>query len=301
MEYILSIMETIRLKHFKTIVDAGGLLKASEILGISGGGLSKSIKSLEDELGYRLFKQKGRGLDLTEMGQEFYKRLPNALAALENLIEIKSQAKQESLSVSFASFEVFTTYFLAGFVAEFLPEHQVEIREATPGRMEQLVADGTCDLALTYEPIPVKGVEFLKVSKIKMGIFISAKLALTKPKVEGLPFAVPISPLQGAPSGVRGLDGWPEHLFERRVQYRVEMMETAIQLAHRGIAAAFLPDFIADAFNSQGLTPLNQIVEIKLPSRMKPIVRDVFIILKKGAEETALSKKLAKALRKISV
>ena len=63
-------METIRLRHFKAIVDTGGLMKASEVLGITGGGLSKSIKSLEEELGFKLFQQQGRGLELTEIGQE---------------------------------------------------------------------------------------------------------------------------------------------------------------------------------------------------------------------------------------
>ena len=71
-------METNRLIHFKTVVDAGGLMKASELLGITGGGLSKSIKALEEELGFKLFSQNGRNLELTELGTIFYQKLPEA-------------------------------------------------------------------------------------------------------------------------------------------------------------------------------------------------------------------------------
>lgn len=300
MEYILSYMETLRLRHFKTVVEAGGLMKANELLGITGGGLSKSIKALEEELGLELFQQKGRGLELTEIGEEFYRRIPAALKVIDDLVELKEIKKEKEQVIKFASFEVFTTYFLGEFISDYLSSEIVEVREAIPGKMEQLVANGSSDFGITYEPIPCKGIEFLKVSKIKMGIYTNSKSQLHKSDVMQIPFVVPIAPLQGAPSGVKGLDGWPDHLFERNIQFRVEMMETALQLTRKGVAASFIPNFVADAFNSQGLNSGNLLSEVKLPKGLKNIVRDVFIIKRKNSEEGSITKKLAKVLRQIS-
>ncbi|MES2769532.1 MAG: LysR family transcriptional regulator [Bdellovibrionota bacterium] len=287
-------METLRLTQFKTIVEAGGLLKASEILGISGGGLSKSMAVLEKEVGYKLFLPKGRGLELTERGRRFYERVPETLKAIEALMETREPLKN---TLKIVSFEVFTTYFLADVVSKYFHNHNVEIREAIPGQMESLIADGHSDVGITYIPIPRAGIEFLKVGKIRMGIF-GLKGSWKETSVKKLPFITPIAPLEGMPSGMQGLDGWPEHLFERTIQYRVEMMETAIQLSQRGAAVCFLPEFIAQEVNKNSASHLH-LEEIPQPTNIKRVFRDVFLIHRRGYEETKSMRELAKAVRQL--
>ncbi|MES2801226.1 MAG: LysR family transcriptional regulator [Bdellovibrionota bacterium] len=288
-------METLRLKQFKTIVEAGGLLKASELLGISGGGLSKSMAVLEREVGYKLFLPKGRGLELTEGGKRFYERIPETLKAIEFLLD-KIEPSKNVLKLT--SFEVFTTYFLSDVIATYLGQRNVEIREAIPGQMESLIAEGYSDVGITYLPIPKAGIEFLKAGKIRMGIFGLNGL-WKKTATKDLPFIVPISPLEGIPSGMQGLDGWPEHLFERFTQYRVEMMETAIQLSQRGLGVSFLPEFIINKVNERSLSNL-YLEEIAPPPNIKSVYRDVFLIHRRGFEETKTMRDLAKAIRKLS-
>ena len=292
-------METVRLKHFKTIVDAGGLMKASELLGITGGGLSKSIKSLEDELGEKLFFQKGRGLKLTEYGHEFYKKVPSVLEVFADLVNTKKvNQKLRQKPIRFSSFEVFTTYFLTSFISEYIPQENVEIREAIPGEMEKLIFEGKSDVGITYSPIPYRGVEFLKVSNIEMGAFSSKPKKWKDMDIGLIPFVAPMTPIEGSPSGVKGLDGWPEHLLERNIKYHVDMMESAIQLAASGMGVVFLPKFIANSFNEQ-VKSARKLQEIKIPDIGK-VYRDVFIIIRKQDNESDLTKKLAKALRQIS-
>lgn len=290
-------MEIDRLKQFKVVVEAGGLLKASEVLGISGGGLSKSLKALEQELGYAVFDQRGRGLELTEMGKRLYERLPTALQTIEDLLQLKESSRTITPHLRIVSFEVFTTYFLGKVASETYKGSTIEIREAIPGQMEQFVAENHSDLGITYLPIPHQGVEFTKVGKIRMAIFGLKKFRKGH-AVKELPFVIPITPIQGTPSGVRGLDGWPEHLFERRIQFRVEVMETALQLCRRGVAVAFLPEFVASLANSQAL-PEYRLEEINQPTDFDPIQRDVFLIRRKGAEETKIFREIAMALRKL--
>ena len=254
--------------------------------------------AFESGYGPSLFEQRGRGLELTEMGRHLYERVPDILKSIEGLLQLKNLKKPSLSTLRIVSFEVFTTYFLAKVIANSGLSGIIEIREAIPGQMEQMIAEHHSDLGLTYLPIPQQGVEFTKIGRIQMGIY-GRKKFLKGYSPKDLPFVIPVAPIQGTPSGVRGLDGWPEHLFERTIQYRVEMMETAIQLCRNGLAVAFLPEFVASLANAQVVSEL-QLEEIKQPDTFKPIQRDVFIIRRKGAEETKLAREIAKAIRKLS-
>lgn len=288
-------METNRLRQFKTVVDSAGLLKASEVLAISPGGLSKSIRTLESELGYQLFVQKGRGLELTAAGRILYDRIPSALKAIDDLTQLKLGDNSLVNPLRLVSFEVFSTYFLARTVSEQWPSLPLEVRDATPGQMEALVAEGRSELGVTYLPIPHSGVEFVKVGRVRMGVFAHRRLVKGK-AVEELPFVVPAIPLSGTPSGVQGLDGWPEHLFERRIKYRVDMMESALQLARQGLAAAFVPVFVIAMANEQASAEF-QLLEVDLPAKMRTVHRDIFVIQRRGQEENKIIRSLARALR----
>lgn len=59
------------LEHIDAVVRTGSLTAASDALGISPPALSKSIKTLERQLGTQLFDRKGRVLSLTRFGEEF--------------------------------------------------------------------------------------------------------------------------------------------------------------------------------------------------------------------------------------
>lgn len=277
------------------IVDAGGLLKASELLGISGGGLSKSMKALEIELGYPLFVQKGRGLDLTPEGKQLYTRIPSFLKTVEDILQLKPQRPAEGAPVRIVSFEVFTTYFSGLIISQFFKDRVVEVREAIPGQMETEVAEGHSDLGITYLPIPHADVEFLKVGRIKMAAF-GLKGQWKGTDVSDIPFVIPVAPLQGTPSGVQGLDGWPEHLYTRKIAFRAEMMETALQICRRGLAVAFLPEFVVKLANQQVIEKF-KLVEIPLPRGVPSVTREVFLIHRKNLKETREIRDVAKALR----
>jgi LysR family transcriptional regulator, salicylic acid-responsive activator of bsdBCD len=71
---ICSIMETNRLKQFCVIVETGSIVKASQLLHITHSALSKSMRCLQEEIGFSLLRRQGRGLALTEDGLHIYQR-----------------------------------------------------------------------------------------------------------------------------------------------------------------------------------------------------------------------------------
>lgn len=69
---------------FYTVANNKNITKAAEELMISQPAISKSIKSLEEQLGGTLFVRTKRGVVLTEEGKEFYKYIKQAMDYISN-------------------------------------------------------------------------------------------------------------------------------------------------------------------------------------------------------------------------
>lgn len=288
-------MDIDRVRYFTTFAETGSLVKASEILHISQPALSKALKTLESEVGLTLLEADGRGLKLTEGGKRF---LNEARPLLQEWMSISKKIRdQQTWKPSrIGSFEVFTTHFL-GHLLKYVDLENLELHELGPGKMEQAVADGRIDLAITYNPVPKSGVDFTEITKIKMGVF--GIDSYKSKKFADLPFVIPLQPAEGTPSKVMGLDGWPDHLFERTVKYRVSMMESAFELCREGVAVAYLPEFVVHLHNKR-VQPEFRLRELKHPLNEKEGKQSIYLIRRHGSSESSIERQIAKSLRSLS-
>lgn len=67
-------MTLTQLRHMSELAKTGSFIKSSENLFVTQPALSRSIKSLEDELGAKLFDRQGRNTTLTAFGEEILRR-----------------------------------------------------------------------------------------------------------------------------------------------------------------------------------------------------------------------------------
>lgn len=67
-------MTLTQLRHMNELAKTGSFIKSSENLFITQPALSRSIKSLEDQLGAKLFDRQGRHTTLTAFGEEILRR-----------------------------------------------------------------------------------------------------------------------------------------------------------------------------------------------------------------------------------
>ena len=289
-------METNRLKQFYTLHQTGNLRKASEILGISHSGLSKSMSVLEAELGHTLFLQAGRGITFTDYGVDLSRKIPNFLKELDSLFLNGDMLSNQK--VRLGTFEVFSTYF-SKVMAPLFEEYDLEFHELVPGKLERALLNREIDLAITYEPIPMQGLEHIKVCEIEMGAFVK-KGAFKGRDILEIPFAAPLIPVEGAPSEIKGLDSWPDHKIKRDIKFKVDLMETAISLARNGHCAIFLPIFITRLHNEL-VRPEFHLVQKQSPSKMKLVKRSVYIVKRESSLEDIKLKKLAVYLRSIKL
>ena len=77
-------MELKQVQYFLKLADLEHMSAAADLLDISQPALSKSIASLEKELGQRLFDRVGNRIKLNESGRSFYQYAQSAVNLLEN-------------------------------------------------------------------------------------------------------------------------------------------------------------------------------------------------------------------------
>ena len=82
-------MELRQLEYFVAVVRHGGVRHAADELDVSPGNISEQIKSLERELGVRLFDRGPRSLRLTEAG--------GFLGRVEQVVSLLKTAREEML------------------------------------------------------------------------------------------------------------------------------------------------------------------------------------------------------------
>ena len=94
------------LTYFQTVADTQNFSRAAEQLFLTPSALSKSIRSLEAELGFPLFEKRGRNSVLTEYGKTFLNYVVQASSSIENGL----RAVQEQMDVSTGKIRVSGIY-----------------------------------------------------------------------------------------------------------------------------------------------------------------------------------------------
>lgn len=279
-------METNRLKQFCTVVETGSLSRAAELLGITHSGLHKSLRVLEGELGFTLTVGKGRGIEITERGRQFY---PSALEILKTIGKAcRSDSTPDSAEYRIGSLEIFLKLLPQQLLANPAFSHRrICFQEMGPGEIESAVQKRILDVGITYIPVPVEGVEYLRIGKFRMGVFCAQASMASQPLGE-IPFVVPSASLNTNPLDILNNDGWKEGLFLRSVVYKASSLAIAIDIVRTGRAAVFMPIFLKNSFDVR-------LYEKECPIRKD--VREAFLVLPSNKVESKEEKVLAKALR----
>lgn len=290
------------MRYFLSLAKMGSVSKAAELHHISPPAFSKAMKILESEVGQTLIVPHGRGIILTDHARRLVPAIEEIVNRIDRIprlahIDPLLSVEADTPTLKVATFEVFSTHFFERAVSEAFSAHLCTVFEMIPGQMEDAVASRIVDLAITYIPIPHPELDFVRIQEVQMGIFAAAKASYSC-ETHALPFVVPISPIAGSPSKVKGLDGWPDDAFPRNIRHRVAMLETALGLCRQGLAVAYIPRFIARLHN-ETVKSTYQLAELPLPERFPKKKAYAYIIKRKSDQEGALLKKMAVMVRKI--
>ena len=92
---------------------------------ISQPAVSKSIKTLENELNSKLFERTNNGVELTEVGNLIYKKIENAISLIESAEnDIKSVLNMEMGTLRIGASKVIIDEFLMPYIIKFKNKYQ---------------------------------------------------------------------------------------------------------------------------------------------------------------------------------
>lgn len=285
-------METNRLRYFCLVAELENLRKAAEHLGISHSALSKSLKVLESQLSQQLLVQTGRNIKVTEVGKRLYPQIKAFLKSEEALFALKFPATSP---LRLGAYEGFSTYLIGSTWQKYFGDTSLELHELLPGQLEQALVDRKIDFGVTTEPVPLAGIDYVCVGRLQSRVF-KRRGAFEGVSLEQLPFVAPLFSVEGLPMGAKLLDGWPKTAFIRNIRYRVDMMESALALVRQGVAAVYLPEFIA-RFHNRVAQEKYRLVPVPLPAQFQVPERSIYLMSHLNEKEGTRKRTLAKLLR----
>lgn len=162
-------MTLTQIRHFIGLAKAGSFIKASSQLFMTQPALSRSIKSLEDELGQLLFDRTGKKIELTPYGRTVLQRCQ---ALLEEVEALKSSGRvlattdsgHVRLGLSSGPGAMLTAPILLHFAKHF-PKFHVDIVRANTSTLTQMLRDRAVD-ALVIDVRSMRPSPDLQVTQI---------------------------------------------------------------------------------------------------------------------------------------
>lgn len=153
--YLLS-MELKQLDYFLMLTQTLHFRKAAEKLYIVQPALSKQIKSLEEELGVRLFERSQRRVQLTPAGQYFKQEVAQIRQRLEevrNLTQLVATGEAGEIRIGYVGscIHTFLPEMITGLTSAF-PHIQLYLSEMITAAMWEAILKGELDLAFLRNP-----------------------------------------------------------------------------------------------------------------------------------------------------
>lgn len=142
-----------QMEIFVAVLDCGSVTGAAERLGLSQPAVSKSLKTLEGELGVRLFLRGTKGFQATDEGRALYleaARLTESFGHVEGFA--RNLVRMEHARLQISCIPALSIDWLPRTVASFLadyPDVSLAFRSRSSPETVQLVARGELDLGIS--------------------------------------------------------------------------------------------------------------------------------------------------------
>ncbi len=146
-----------QLEAFRAVIDAGSVVKASDIMGLSQPAVSRLLTNLEATVGYRLFnRRRGRLVPLDE-ARELYEEVERSFVGLARIAEAAERiAHKRARNLRFATLPGLMAGPMPGLVAQFLEDHPdvfLSLESRTRTQVLDGLAHGLHDIGLASLPI----------------------------------------------------------------------------------------------------------------------------------------------------
>lgn len=146
-------MRLTQVRDFLAVVECGSINAAARKLGVSQPGLTKSLGTLETELGASLLKRAPTGVTLTALGRAFHVRARAGYAELAKAQEELARGARAQVALGFGPF--FAAQVVPQAVLRWrdkFPDVQLRLVEGLRHSTGPMVRDATLDMSLAPRP-----------------------------------------------------------------------------------------------------------------------------------------------------
>lgn len=151
-------MELSQLNYFVQVAAHGSFSRAAAVLEVTQPFLSRQIRRLEVELHRHLFYRHGRGISLTDDGQNFLLIAKSVLHQLELATQVKAASETEltgrfALGLTPSLARILTVPLVRAFTARF-PMAQLSIVEGLSRSLHEMILVERVDAAVLHDQAP---------------------------------------------------------------------------------------------------------------------------------------------------
>lgn len=179
-------MDTRKLAYFVKIVDSGSITKAAAALHVAQPALSQQVSALEADLKQRLLIRSKQGVEPTAAGHTLYRHAQTILRLVEqarNDVAASGAAPSGRVSIAIAPYSMASslTPRIISEVSRRYPDIVLHVTEIYGGVLSEAIKNGRLDMALIYEPGPIRGVQFTTLIVEDLYLIVNSRRELPVP------------------------------------------------------------------------------------------------------------------------
>lgn len=154
-----------QLRGFCYTVQKGSAKAAATKMGLDASAVSLQIKSLEDDLGVKLFDRVGKRLVLNEKGKKFYEKAVTSLQSVDGLFEdfLLEEDREYQNTLNIAGHSIVLSHLLIDYLSVFnskYPNIKISLNNISKDECKRQIIDKKIDMGtyifLSDEKLPVE-------------------------------------------------------------------------------------------------------------------------------------------------
>ncbi len=263
-----------RLQNFCAVAAVGGITKAAQGDPVRQSLFSRQIKELEEFFGVELVRRKGRGIALTEAGEQLHTL---AREQLLRLSDFKRESAGQPVELTVAAGESLIEWLLLprlGRIRGKLPNTTFRFLNLPTAEIASRLRDGTVDLGLVRAGSLVAPLKAVALGAMTFSLFVPAQARFNPHggKVTAKVLSsMPLATLEGTGHFRQELQGV---VSRAKCRLRIELGLPSFPLVARAVRAggfaAILPTIAAAELTDSG------VIELK-PDCLRPLSRPIVL------------------------
>ncbi len=276
-----------QLRAFLAVAQESSMTRAATRLHLTPSALSMLVRSLEDDLGMRLFERTTRRVVLTDAGKQFLPTVEQVFIQLDSgIASIQESQRLKASQLRVAASPLLASALFPKVIASFRAQHPqvaVVLMDAPVDSLPDLVRRGDVDMAVctAHSDVADLSSHLLYVDKLMLACHVDHPLAHAR-EVSWQSLVDEPLILMRHGSGLRSLVDktiakWCKHL---QPAYEVSQVATALGLVAQGQGVSILPSYAIS--RAQVAAQALSVVTVAL---VEPVVaREIVALMPTGAD-----------------